>query len=127
MAAQGVITLNTVPYNPRGKQGDVALWYAKDATKFGGGPSTITESIRGPNSKTGVTRIEFKLDQKLLATDSSVCACVGSELGYALARIEVLIPSGFTDAQRSDFTNRLQGLIGNAIVSSAINFFEPAW
>jgi hypothetical protein len=130
MPAQGVITLNTIPYNPRGKQGDVAMWMGRDVTApivFGGGVSRLTESVRGPNPKSGVYRVEWKLDIDKLATADTSCACVGSSLGKGIATIEVVIPASFTDAERADFCTRLQELVARAEFSSSINFLEGSW
>lgn len=126
MAQQGVITLNTKAYNPRGKSGDVATWALVGDTSFGGATSLVTESVRGP-SKDGIYRVRFTLAVPKAAAEDSSCACVGQELGSGHADIQIRMPTAFTSAERQDFADRVQGLVANAIFDAAVAVLEPAW
>lgn len=126
MAAQTALVLNTKSYAPRGKTGDVALWMLTGDTSFGGAPSSVTESVRGP-TKAGVYRVHFKLDVPKAASADSPCACTGAEIGHAIADINVTIPVGFTAAEKTDLTLRIQGLVANAIFGAATNNQESSW
>lgn len=127
MAAQSNLTLNTKVYAPRGKsQGDIANWALVGDSTFGGATSVVTEKVTGP-SKDGVYRITFKLSVPKAAAADSACACIGTEIGKGIATVEVVIPSQFTAAERTDFRTRLQGLVANAIMTAAIDNLEGSW
>ena len=126
MPSQSTLTLNTKAYAPRGKSGDIATWALAGDTTFGGATSTVTESVRGP-SKDGVTRIRFKLDVPKAASDNSSCACIGQNIGTGIATVELVIPSGFTATERADFTDRIQGLVANAVFTAAGDHLEGSW
>ena len=126
MAVQGVLTLNTKAYNPRGKTGDVSLWALIGDATFGGATSLVDESVRGP-TKDGLYRVRFSVKVPKAAAVDSSCACVGQELGRGLANIEIVIPSVFTAAERDDFTKRIQGLVANAVFSAATTNLEGSW
>ena len=126
MPSQSTLTLNTKAYAPRGKSGDIATWALAGDTTFGGATSTVTESVRGP-SKDGVTRIRFKLDVPKAASDNSSCACIGQNIGTGIATVELVIPSGFTATERADFTDRIQGLVANAVFTAAGDNLEGSW
>jgi len=127
MAAQASITLNTKVYTPRGKNaGDIATWALAGDTTFGGATSYLTEKVSNPNTA-GVTRVTFKVTIPKAATADSACGCVGQELYRGTADISVSIPSGFTAAERDDFTKRVQGLVANAVYSNATTNLEGSW
>ena len=126
MPSQSTLTLNTKAYAPRGKSGDIATWALANDTTFGGATSTVTESVRGP-SKDGVTRIRFKLDVPKAASENSSCACIGQNIGTGIATVELVIPSGFTATERADFTDRIQGLVANAVFTAAGDHLEGSW
>lgn len=126
MAAQGNLTLNTKVYTPRGKTGDVATWALANDASFGGGVSTISESVRGP-SKDGVNRVRFKMDLPKAATADSACACEGQTLATGVGDINIIVPTAFTAAERDDFTKRLQALVAHAVFSAATTNLEGAW
>ena len=126
MPSQSTLTLNTKAYAPRGKSGDIAAWALAGDTTFGGATSTVTESVRGP-SKDGVTRIRFKLDVPKAASENSSCACIGQNIGTGIATVELVIPSGFTATERADFTDRIQGLVANAVFTAAGDHLEGSW
>lgn len=126
MPSQSTLTLNTKAYAPRGKSGDIATWALAGDTTFGGATSTVTESVRGP-SKDGVTRIRFKLDVPKAASENSSCACIGQNIGTGIATVELVIPSGFTATERADFTDRIQGLVANAVFTAAGDHLEGSW
>ena len=126
MAVQGVLTLNTKAYNPRGKTGDVALWALVGDTSFGGATSTVDESVRGP-TKDGLYRSKFQVKIPKAATSDTSCACTGQEIARGLANIEMVIPSAFTAAERDDFTKRVQALVAHAVFTSAATNLESSW
>ena len=126
MPSQSTLTLNTKAYAPRGKSGDIATWALAVDTTFGGATSTVTESVRGP-SKDGVTRVRFKLDVPKAASENSSCACIGQNIGTGIATVELVIPSGFTATERADFTDRIQGLVANAVFTAAGDHLEGSW
>lgn len=127
MAAQGNLTLNTKVYNPRGKTGDIAKWALVGDTTFGGGTSTVTESVRDPSGKDATSRIRFHLDFPKLASDDSACACTGSVLGTGSCDVYVTIPSVFTAAERADVRARIQSLVADAVFTAAIDNLEGSW
>lgn len=127
MPVQGNLTLNTKVYAPRGKTGDVASWALVGDTSFGGATSIITESVRGPDRKSGVSRVQWRFQVPKAATTDSACACVGSELGRATANIDVVIGSVLTPAERTDLTLRLQALVANAVFRASVESMEGSW
>lgn len=127
MAAQSNLTLNTKVYAPRGKNaGDIATWALVGDSTFGGATSLVTERVAGP-SKEGVTRVTFKITLPKAASADTSCACVGGEIGKGIATVEVVIPSQFTSAERSDFALRIQGLVANAVFTAAVANLESSW
>lgn len=127
MAAQSNLTLNTKVYAPRGKNaGDIATWALVGDSTFGGATSLVTERVAGP-SKEGVTRVTFKITLPKAASADTSCACVGEEIGKGIATVEVVIPSQFTSAERSDFALRIQGLVANAVFTAAVANLESSW
>lgn len=127
MAAQGVVTLNTADYNPRGKQGDIAKWILVDDPSYGGGNSTLTESVRDPSGKDAMYRIRFHLDVPKTATDDTACSCAGTELSKGSADIYVTVPSNFSSSERQVLRLRIQSLISNAVFVAAVDDLEGAW
>lgn len=127
MAAQSNLTLNTKVYAPRGKNaGDIATWALVGDSTFGGASSFATERLTGP-SKEGVTRVSFKLTVPKAAAADTSCACTGEVIAKGLANIEIVIPSQFTAAERSDFALRIQDLVANAIFTASVSNLEPSW
>lgn len=126
MPAQSTLTLNAKAYAPRGKTGDVASWVLLGDASFGGAISTVTESVRGP-SRDGVHRVQFKLDVPKAASEDSPCGCTGQNIGLGIADIRLTLPSGFTAAERADFTDRVQALVAHAIFTAAGDNLEGSW
>jgi len=126
MAVQSAITLNTKVYNPRGVESSIAKWALVGDASFGGATSTITSSVRGP-SKDGIYRVRLTLSVPKAATADSACACVGQTLGTMNASVEVIIPAGFSQSERQDFADRLQGFVANAVFDAAVANLEPSW
>lgn len=126
MSAQGNLTLNTKVYNPRGKTGDVASWALVGDATYGGAPSSVTESVRGP-SKDGVSRVRFKLDVPKAATADSACGCAGSVIATGSADVNIIVPTNFTAAERLDFCLRIQALVANAVFTAAVSNLEGSW
>lgn len=126
MATQGVLTLNTKPYNPRGVSDGIAKWALVGDTSFGGATSNLTQSVRGP-SKDGIVRVQASLQVPKAATADSACGCVGQITGTMAADVIVRIPTSFTLAERQDFVDRLQAYIANAVFDDAVADLEPAW
>lgn len=127
MPAQGSITLNTKVYTPRGTQQGVSTWaLAGDAT-FGGGISTVTESVRSPIPSTGGNRTRWVLSAPKLATADSACGCTGSSMGVGKADIVIDIPSNFTSAERQDFVDRLQALVALSVFDVSVAVPEGSW
>lgn len=127
MAAQGNITLNSKVYHPRGKSGDISKWVLTGDTDYGSAASSLTESVRDPSTKDANNRIRFHLDLPLAATADSTCSCTGTILGTASCDIYVVIPQGFTQAQRDDLLARIQDLVADAVFESAVSNLEGSW
>lgn len=127
MAAQSSVTLNTKVYNPRGTQGGISTWQNVGDATFGGATTTLTESVRGPDSS-GNTRVRFLLTIPKLATADSACGCIGQPIGKP-AKFEIIadVPSSLTAAERDDLRLRAQGLAAHAITTAAIKDLEPSW
>lgn len=126
MPAQAALTLNTKVYAPRGKTGNIAGWALVGDATFGGATSNLTESVGTP-SKEGVTRVQWKLVIPKAAAADSACACTGSILGTGIADIQIVIPSGFTTAERQDFVDRIQALVALAVFDSSVANLEGSW
>lgn len=126
MSSQSVLTLNTKAYNPRGNISGVAKWSLVGDTSFGGAISDVTESVRGP-SKDGIYRVLFKLNIPKAAGASSSCACEGDTIANALCNVEVVIPSLFSAAERTDLKLRIQSLVADAVFASAVEDLETSW
>jgi hypothetical protein len=126
MAAQSSLTLNTKVYVPRGTQQGVSTWALVGDSTYGGATSTVTESVRGPNSS-GLTRVQFNVKVPKAATADTACGCTGAILGEGNASIQIVVPSNFTSAERADFCDRIQALVAHAIFDSAVASLEPAW
>lgn len=126
MPAQAALTLNTKVYAPRGTSNGIASWALVGDTTFGGGWSTLTESVRGPNSN-GVSRARFLLVVPKLAASDSACSCTGEDIGKGRADISIDVPSTFTATERADFCDRIQALIANAVFDKAVADLEGSW
>lgn len=126
MAVQGVLTLNTKAYNPRGVADSIGRWALVGDASFGGATSQATESVRGP-SKDGIYRVRWTLSVPSAATADSACACTGQLLGTADVDIVARIPSSFTTAQRQDFVDRIQSLVASTPFDVSISGLEPSW
>lgn len=127
MPAQGNITLASKVFAPRGKTGDVATWLYREEGTLGGGNHTLTESVRGPQPKSGGTRIQFKLVVDKKSSVDSACACAGEVLGTAIAEIPIFIPPCFTDAERDVFRQMLVSLVSTAPFTAAVTSGEGSW
>lgn len=126
MPAQASITLNTKVYTPRGTQNGISTWaLAGDAT-FGGALSTVTESVRGPNSD-GDTITRWVVTIPKAATADTACGCVGSILGTAKADLKLTIPSNLTTAERQDFVDRVQALVALSVFDVSVSTPEGSW
>lgn len=126
MPAQSSITLNTKVYTPRGTSQGISSWaLAGDAT-FGGAPSTVSESVRGPLSD-GQYRTQWKVIIPKATTVDTACACAGSIIGTAKADIVLSFPSAFTAAERQDFVDRIQALVALSVFDVSVATPEGSW
>lgn len=126
MAVQGVITLNSKAYNPRGKTGDVASWQFTGDASFGGARSTVTTTIRGP-SRDGMYRGRIKIDVPKNAETDSACGCAGTQVSLGLVDAQFAIPANFTAAERTDFKTRAQALFAHAVTTALLESLEGSW
>lgn len=126
MPAAASLTLNTKVYTPAGTDGGITKWRFPGDTSFGGGLSSVTESVRGP-SKDGIYRTRWTLAVSKLATADSNCGCVGQELGQGYADIQIRFPTLFTGAERQDFVDRLQALVAAAVFDTSVSVPEGSW
>lgn len=128
MPVAASITLNTRVYTPRGTDQGVSSWQYNDTAGvvFGGGISTVQESVRGP-SKDGIWRVRWTLAVPKLATVDSSCGCVGQEIGQAYADIQIRVPTIFTTAERQDLVDRLQALVALAVFDTSVSGPEGTW
>jgi hypothetical protein len=127
MAAQGVLTLNTKAYNPRGTQGGISTWQNTGDASFGGATTSVTESVRGPGAD-GNYRVRFLLTIPKLATADTSCGCIGQTLGKpAKADVTIDVPTVFTAAERDDLRLRIQALVAHAVLTVAVRDLEGSW
>lgn len=126
MPSAASITLNTKVYTPRGTDGGLSKWALVGDSTFGGGISTVTESVRGP-SKDGIWRIRWTFAVPKLADADSNCGCVGQEIGSAYADVQVRVPTNFSTAERQDFVDRLQALVALSVFDVSISGPEATW
>lgn len=126
MPAQAAITLNTKVYQPRGTQNGVSKWVLLNDASFGGAPSTLTESVKGPD-KNGVYRTRWVLLVPKWAAEDSSCSCIGSELGYARYDETIESTTALTAAERTDMGARLTSLWATAPHQVSITGPEGSW
>jgi hypothetical protein len=126
MPAQSSITLNTKVYTPRGTSNGISTWVLAGDTSFGGGLSSVTESVRGPLDS-GVSRVRWVVAIPKLATSDSACSCTGADLGQGKADITITVPSSFTAAERQDFVDRLQALVALSVFDTSVANLEGSW
>lgn len=126
MPVQANITLNTKVYTPRGTQGGISTWALTGDTTFGGAQSTLTESVRGPDSD-GLYKTRWMLTVPKVADENSSCACVGQELSRGKCDIKVNTPANFTSAEKTDFVARIQAAVALAIFGSSVSVPEGSW
>lgn len=126
MPVAASITLNTKVYTPRGTDQGITSWVLSGDTTFGGGLSTVSESVRGP-SKDGIWRTRWTFAVPKLASVDSTCACVGQEIGQGYADIQIRIPTAFSSAERQDFVDRLQALVALSVFDASVSGPEGSW
>lgn len=126
MPVQSTVTLDGVAYAPRGTQNGVSTWANSNDTTFGGGITTVTESVRGPLAD-GNFRVRFVLTIPKLAEADSPCGCAGTTQGVGKADIVVDIPAAYTAAHRADLCDRIQALVADAVFTAAIDNREGSW
>jgi len=126
MPAQGSLTLNTKVYTPRGTSGGISTWALVGDATFGGAPSSVTESVRGPLSD-GTYRTRWVVSLPRAASASDPCGCVGQILGTAKADIVISSPTLLTAAERQDFVDRIQALVALSVFDLSVATPEGSW
>lgn len=126
MPAQAAITLNGKVYTPRGTANGVSKWMLVGDATFGGAPSTLTESVKGPD-KNGVYRTRWVLLVPKWAAADSACACTGSELGYTRYDEVCESTTAITSAERTDVLARLTSLWAATPHNVSISGPEGSW
>lgn len=124
MGAQSAITLNTKVYNPRGKQGNIALWALVGDTTFGGATSMLSSSV--VQSKLMDTRVQLKLTIPKAAVSDTACGCAGAITSRGYGDVVVFVPANFTVAEKQDLCDRLQAAVAHAIFDAAVQG-EGSW
>lgn len=125
MSTQTSLTLNTQVYSPRGTSNGVSSWMHL-GTDFGGAASSLTSSVRGPNTD-GKYRIRIVLTVPKTASDDTSCACAGTELGRGKADIVIDVSSALTAAERQDFRKRIKDYIDGAEFTALVDNLEGSW
>lgn len=120
------ITLNSKVYTPTGTSGGITTWRLVGDATFGGGLSTVSESVRGP-SKDGIWRTRWTLAVPKLATVDSSCGCVGQQIADAGADIQIRFPTLFTAAERQDLVDRVQSMVALTIFDQSVSVPEGSW
>lgn len=126
MPSAANLTLNSKVYTPRGTDQGTTKWTLSGDASFGGGISTVAESVRGP-SKDGIWRIRWTVSVPKLATVDSSCACVGQEIAQGYADIQVRVPTSFSAVERQDFVDRLQALVALSVFDVSVSGPEGSW
>lgn len=126
MPAQSVLTLNSLAYAPRGTTNGISLWVYTGGVTFGGGQSSLTESVR-PFNVDGVSNGRWVLNAEKLAAEDSVCSCVGTSLGNGKVDTKVTIHRSLTPAERLDLYERYKSLVSSAAFKAAFTDLEPSW
>ncbi|DAD52514.1 coat protein [ssRNA phage SRR5467091_8] len=120
------LTLNSKVYTPAGTQGGITTWRFPGDASFGGGFSSVTESVRGP-SKDGIYRTRWGLTVTKLATEDSSCGCAGMKIADGNADIQIRFPMTFSSAEKADLAARIQALVALAVFSTSISGPEGSW
>ena len=126
MPAQSNLTLNTKVYTPRGTSNGVSSWVLANDTTFGGAPSTVTESVRGP-LEAGLSKVRWVVAIPKVATVDSACSCIGASLGLGKADVNITVPASFTLAERQDFVDRIQDLVALIVFYKSVADLEGSW
>jgi len=126
MPAQGSLTLNTKVYTPRGTQNGISTWALVGDATFGGAPSSVTESVRGPLSD-GTYRTRWVVTIPKAASADTACGCVGQITGTAKADITISSPTLLTAAERQDFVDRIQSLVALSVFDVSVATPEGSW
>jgi hypothetical protein len=126
MPAMANLTLNSKVYIPRGASDGVAKWILVGDATFGGAPSQVSESVRGPLSD-GTYRTRWLVDVPKVASVDSACACIGSNIGKGRADMTFVVPTSFTTAEKQDFVDRVQALIALAVFDVSVGSSEGSW
>ncbi|DAD51930.1 coat protein [ssRNA phage Esthiorhiza.1_10] len=126
MPAQGSITLNTKVYLPRGTQQGVSTWVLAGDATFGGAPSTLTESVRGPLAD-GTYRTRWVLTCPKVTTVDTACACAGTVIGQYKADVTITSATALTLAERQDGVDRLQSLVALSVFDVSVATPEGSW
>lgn len=81
--------------------------------KSAGTPSGFQYLTTKVNTGTGKADsvVKFNLSMPIVATVDSDCACAGDVLRTYYAKIELVIPSGSTAAERVNFDDEIQSLV----------------
>lgn len=126
MPAQSSLTLNTKVYTSRGTQNGISNWTLQGDATFGGAPSTVTESVRGPLSD-GTNRTRWVMSVPKAASADTACGCTGAIVGTAKADIVISVPASYTAAERQDFVDRLQALVALSVFDVSVATPEGSW
>lgn len=126
MPAQSNITLNTKVYTPRGTSGGISTWMLVGDATFGGAPSSVTESVRGPLGD-GTYRTRWVVSIPKAASADTACGCTGQITGTAKADINISFPANLTTVERQDFVDRLQALVALSVFDVSVSTPEGSW
>lgn len=126
MPVQSALTLNSLSYVPRGTTNGISLWVYPGGVSFGGGQSSLTESVR-PFNVDGVSNGRWVLQAEKLAAEDSPCACLGASLGNGKVDTKVTIHRSLTPAERLDLYERYKSAVASDAFKKAFTDLEPSW
>lgn len=138
MAAIAVLTLNdgaTTPvahtFNPAPDlNSNLPKWVDRSGGIAMGYP-TVTMSIRNPTKESRVYRVNIRLWTPIMETVSASTASgipPAPVVSYTLlSNMEFVLPERSTLQQRKDILAYAKNMLANAVVTSAVQDFEPVY
>lgn len=117
------LTLNTKVFTGSGLANAIYTWYYRAAGVVVGWAKASVNVQLGVQKN----RVNWKLNEPVVAEEATSCACPSTVLRNAAADISVRFDAGATTAERTDFALKLKDLVASAdFQNSLINFEYPA-
>ena len=125
MSQQALITLNTVPYTPNGRQPNGILSWAN---RDGGYPASsfLTFKVTDKKGKYIKTNSRLTLPIAATASDPACGTCVGGVARMSGFNLESWVEPSSTEAERIDLITRLRDYVmSNEFYDAVVKFNYP--